>query len=193
VNGGSVQTYAYSIVQTADGGYAAAGYGGILGAAGMFIVKFDNNGNTCGNTVSHNVSVGSGGILGSPVPTITNVSLTDTLVTPPTGSHGYVTPMCVIGIQPISNEIPASYKLYQNYPNPFNPATRIKFAIPRKSFITLKIFDITGREVLKVTETEMNAGSYSYDWNASGFASGIYFYRLTGEGFTDTKKMLLVK
>lgn len=98
-----------------------------------------------------------------------------------------------VGVTQINNSTPKRFELHQNYPNPFNPVTRIKFAIPRQSFVTLKIYDITGREVLKVTEAEMNAGTYSYDWNASGFASGIYFYRLTGEGFTDTKKMMLIK
>jgi agmatine/peptidylarginine deiminase len=98
-----------------------------------------------------------------------------------------------VGVTQINNSTPKRFELNQNYPNPFNPVTRIKFSVPKQSFVTLKIYDIAGREVLKVTEAQMNAGTYSYDWNASGFASGIYFYRLTGEGFTDTKKMMLIK
>jgi len=118
-------------------------------------------------------------------------SVTKPLTAPNGNYHFYVRDP--IGIVSLNNSTPKRFELHQNYPNPFNPVTRIKFAIPRQSFVTLKIFDITGREVLKVTEAEMNAGTYSYDWNASGFASGIYFYRLTGEGFTDTKKMMLLK
>ena len=199
VDGGSVQTYAYSIIQTTDGGYAAAGYGGIWGSSGMFIVKLDNNGNTCGNTVSHNISEQTGGILGSPSPTVTNISLLDTLVTPPTGSLGYVTPICVIGIQPISNEIPASYKLYQNYPNPFNPVTNIKFDIPNDLNVSIRIYDIRGREVFSINEYK-KAGSYEVQFDGTKFASGMYFYKMVvgdntnnGEIFTDTKKMVLLK
>jgi hypothetical protein len=199
VNGGSVQTYAYSIIQTTDGGYAAAGYGGIAGTTGMYIVKLDINGNTCANTVSHNITIDSGGILGSPSPSVTNISLLDTLVTPPTGSLGYVTPICVIGIQPISNEIPASYKLYQNYPNPFNPVANIKFEIPNDVNVNIKIYDILGREVFSINEYK-KAGSYEVQFDGSNFASGMYFYKMVvgdntnnGDVFTDTKKMVLLK
>lgn len=192
VDGGPGQTYAYSIIQTTDGGYAAAGYGGILGATGLYIVKLDNNGNTCGNTISHNISAGTGGILGSPIPIVTNISLTDTALTPPTGSHGYVTRICVIGIQPISNEIPASYKLYQNYPNPFNPATNIKYEIPRDVNVSIKIYDLLGKEVFNVNEYK-KAGSYEVKFDGSNLASGMYFYQITAGSFTDTKKMVLLK
>jgi len=192
VKAGSVPTGAYSIIQTTDGGYAAAGYGGNLDAEGMFIVKLDNNGNTCGNTVSHNISVGSGGILGSPVPTVTNISLTNTLVTPQTGSLGEVTPICVIGIQPISSEIPDSYGLYQNYPNPFNPVTNIKFEIPKDVNLSIKVYDILGREVFSISEYK-KAGSYEVQFDGSNFASGLYFYKLETDGFSDTKKMVLLK
>lgn len=192
VDGGSVQTYAYSIMQTTDGGYAVAGYGGIVGTTGMYIVKLDNNGNTCGNTVSHNISVETGGILGSPVPTVTNISLTDSLLSPVTGSLGYVTPICVIGIQPISNEIPASYRLYQNYPNPFNPVTNIKYEISKDVNVSIKIYDIQGKEIININKYK-KAGSYEVQFDGSNFASGMYFYKLETDGFIDTKKMVLLK
>ncbi len=192
VDGGSVQTYAYSIIQTTDGDYAAAGYGGIVGTTGMYIVKFDNNGNTCGNTISHNISVDTGGIFGSPVPTVTNISLMDTLVTPPIGSLGYVSPICVIGIQPISSEIPDSYKLYQNYPNPFNPVTNIRFDLPNDLNVSIRIYDIRGREVFSINEYK-KAGSYEVQFDGTNFASGMYFYMLEAGGFTETKKMVLLK
>jgi hypothetical protein len=101
-----------------------------------------------------------------------------------------------------SNTIPTSYSLEQNYPNPFNPSTNIKFNIPAVSFpqalsgnpfVTLKIVDILGREVATLVNEKLNAGTYSVDWNASEYPSGIYFYRLQTEGYTEVKKMSLIK
>lgn len=98
-----------------------------------------------------------------------------------------------IGVTPIGSNAPIKFALMQNYPNPFNPSTRIRFDIAKSSNVTLKIYDASGKEVLKVTDAFMNAGSYSFEWNASRFASGIYFYKLTAGGFTDVKKMILIK
>ena len=106
-----------------------------------------------------------------------------------------------VGIEPVAAGIPGKFTLYQNYPNPFNPVTKIKFDIPVNGNVTLKIYDVSGKEVLKITDAYMNAGTYSYSWNASGFASGIYFYKLeakdpstgSGRGYVDVKKMILVK
>ncbi len=98
-----------------------------------------------------------------------------------------------IGIEPVAAGIPVKFTLYQNYPNPFNPVTKIKFDISKSSNVTLKIYDITGKEVLKISDAYMNAGTYSYEWNASGFASGIYFYKLVSGEFTEVKKTILVK
>ncbi len=190
--GGPVQTIAYSIVQTNDGGYAAAGFGGILGTTGMYIVKLDNNGNTCASTISHSILVDSGGILNSTIPVINNLTLLDTLIIPSVGSKGYLTPICVIGIQPISSEIPASYKLYQNYPNPFNPVTSIRFDIPNNEQVTMKIYDLLGKEVFSLNEYK-HAGSYEVKFDGSNLASGMYFYSLEANGFKDVKKMMLIK
>jgi agmatine/peptidylarginine deiminase len=98
-----------------------------------------------------------------------------------------------IGVAPVNNGVPNRFALFQNYPNPFNPVTRIKFDIAKSSNVSMKIFDASGREVLKVTDAFMNAGSYSFDWNAVKFASGIYFYKLTAGDFTEVKKMILIK
>jgi hypothetical protein len=97
------------------------------------------------------------------------------------------------GITQTSNNIPGSFKLHQNYPNPFNPVTKIRFDIPQASQVTLKIYDIAGREVMTVTKAKLAAGSYSYSWDAGRFASGVYFFRLSTEEYSDIKKMLLVK
>ncbi len=98
-----------------------------------------------------------------------------------------------VGITPTGSSIPNSFALYQNYPNPFNPVTKIKFDVPKSSFVTLKIYDVSGREVLTVTSAQINSGSYSYEWNASAYASGIYFYKLETKDFTSVKKMILIK
>ncbi|MCB0722340.1 MAG: S8 family peptidase [Ignavibacteriae bacterium] len=92
-----------------------------------------------------------------------------------------------------NNVTPESYKLSQNYPNPFNPATNIEFSIPVKGFVSLKIYDITGREVAQLVNTHLYPGLYTANFDASRLSSGVYFYTLRAEGFTQTKKMLLVK
>lgn len=90
-------------------------------------------------------------------------------------------------------EIPRNYILHQNYPNPFNPTTRIEFEIPQKEHVKLTIYDILGREVMKLIDGEFNAGRYSVDVNMSGYPSGVYFYRLEAGKFTSVKKMMLIK
>ncbi|MBN8584231.1 MAG: T9SS type A sorting domain-containing protein [Ignavibacteria bacterium] len=98
-----------------------------------------------------------------------------------------------IGIEPVSNEIPEKFSLSQNYPNPFNPATNIKMQIPKEGFVKLRVFDVTGKEVALLVNENLNAGEYKVDFNASGLTSGVYFYRIEAAGFTDVKKMILVK
>lgn len=98
-----------------------------------------------------------------------------------------------IGIHSISSEIPESYTLSQNYPNPFNPVTNIEFSIPEAAFIRLTIYDITGRKVAEPVNQKLLPGSYNVDFNAEGFNSGVYFYRLTAGNYSLTKKMILVK
>ncbi|MGC8654791.1 MAG: T9SS type A sorting domain-containing protein, partial [Candidatus Kryptoniota bacterium] len=92
-----------------------------------------------------------------------------------------------------SANLPQDFQLEQNYPNPFNPATNISFSIPSKSFVSLKVFDALGREVATLLSEELPPGMYSQQWNAQGFPSGVYFYRLQAGSFTDTKKLILIK
>jgi hypothetical protein len=92
-----------------------------------------------------------------------------------------------------NNEIPSGFSLSQNYPNPFNPVTNIKFSIPRTGIVTLKVYDITGKEVAQLVNQNLNAGTFTIDFDASHLSSGAYFYRLSADGFTDVKKMILVK
>jgi hypothetical protein len=90
-------------------------------------------------------------------------------------------------------EIPQNYMLNQNYPNPFNPVTKISFAIPKSGLVTLKVYDVLGREVASLVNAQKNAGSYLVDFDASILSSGIYFYKLEVNGFVDTKKMMVIK
>lgn len=98
-----------------------------------------------------------------------------------------------VGIQQISTEIPSVFRMNQNYPNPFNPTTKINFALPKSSYVSLKVFDVTGREVATLINENLNVGTYEYEFNATKLNSGIYFYRINADGFTSTKKMMLIK
>ena len=89
--------------------------------------------------------------------------------------------------------IPTEYELSQNYPNPFNPSTTISFSLPSRSFVSLKLFDVLGREVATIISEEMSAGIYTRQWNATGMPSGVYFYRLQAGSFIDTKKLVLLR
>ena len=90
--------------------------------------------------------------------------------------------------------VPKKFTLNQNYPNPFNPVTKIDFELPVDSKVTLVVYDVTGREVSKLFNNEFrSAGYYTTEFNASKFASGAYFYRLTTDAFSETKRMLLIR
>jgi hypothetical protein len=88
---------------------------------------------------------------------------------------------------------PLKYSLSQNYPNPFNPNTTIKFEIPREEFTQLVIYDALGREVAKLLNKDLTAGSYEVEWNAENYGSGIYFYQLKAGNYNETRKMMLLK
>lgn len=99
----------------------------------------------------------------------------------------------ITGISNISSEIPKEYKLYQNFPNPFNPTTTINFDVIHKGIYKISIYDITGRLIEEVLDSELQPGTYKLNYNAGNLASGIYFYRITSNEFNDIKKMILLK
>jgi hypothetical protein len=99
----------------------------------------------------------------------------------------------VSGVVPITSQIPTQYRLEQNYPNPFNPVTKINFEIPKTGFVSLKVYNVLGREVANLVNTVKNAGNYSVDFDGTNLSSGVYFYKLESNGFVDTKKMMLIK
>jgi uncharacterized delta-60 repeat protein len=96
-------------------------------------------------------------------------------------------------ITPVSSEIPSGYILSQNYPNPFNPETGINFSVPQKENVKMMIYDITGKEAAVLVNSELPAGEYKVNFNASGLPSGVYFYTLRAGSFSKTRKMLLLK
>jgi hypothetical protein len=93
----------------------------------------------------------------------------------------------------ISSQVPAEFSMSQNYPNPFNPATNIGFRIADFGFVSLKVFDITGKEVAVLVNEKLSAGTYNTEFDASQFSSGIYFYTMTASGYSQTRKMMLIK
>ncbi len=97
------------------------------------------------------------------------------------------------GLNPVGSTVPSEYSLNQNYPNPFNPSTKINFALPKQGLVTLKIYDVLGREVRTLVNEVKQAGSYSVDFNGYDLSSGVYFYRLQANDFTDVKRMMLIK
>ncbi len=99
----------------------------------------------------------------------------------PVGLHSY-------------HDHPGTYFLAEAFPNPFNHRTNFKLSIPQSGFVTLKIYDLTGRELAILVSEKLTPGIYQYPWNASGSASGVYFYRLeTDMGFVQVKKLTLLK
>ncbi len=92
-----------------------------------------------------------------------------------------------------SVEIPNTYRLYQNYPNPFNPVTKIKYGVPKNGYIKLTVYDELGKEVDIVDEGYKEANTYEAVFDATNLPSGVYYYKLEADGFSDTKKMVIVK
>jgi hypothetical protein len=99
----------------------------------------------------------------------------------------------VTGVDHSMPEAPTEFSLFQNYPNPFNPSTEISYQLPMKSYVTLKVYNVLGKEVATLVNRELSAGSYTEKWNASQFASGIYFYKLQAGSSTATMKLVLMK
>jgi hypothetical protein len=98
-----------------------------------------------------------------------------------------------VGIGNNNNEVPKNYTLEQNYPNPFNPVTSIRFGIPVSGHVLLKVYNSLGMEVAEIINGFMSAGNHAAEFDASGLASGVYYYTMRANDFMETKKMLLVK
>ena len=103
------------------------------------------------------------------------------------------TNMSSVGMSNSNISLAHKFTLKQNYPNPFNPVTNITFEIPKNSFVKLKIYDVSGKELGMLINETLSADSYTHQWDAHNLTSGIYFYRLEADNFIETKKMVLLK
>ncbi len=108
-------------------------------------------------------------------------------------TFGVVHTTVLTKVEKEGNEIPTVFALSQNYPNPFNPETNIRFSVPQESFVTVKVFNTLGEEVMTLVNEEKTAGTYNVSFNAKNLTSGIYFYTIKANDFTSTKKMILMK
>ncbi len=158
------------------------------------ILKYDINGN-----LLWNVSYDAGLNLDDKFNSITLDMNNDIVVTGQTftadGNSNSVTVKYGNSSTSISNNAihVKDFSLYQNYPNPFNPVTVIRYSLNENHHTTLKIYDDLGREIASLVNGKQNTGSYSVEWDASGYPSGIYYYRLRTENYFETKSMILIK
>jgi hypothetical protein len=102
-------------------------------------------------------------------------------------------PKVITDVQLRDEQLPSAYSLSQNYPNPFNPSTKILYSVESKQYVSLKIYDILGREVATLVNELQPAGTYEVEWKAESLTNGMYFYRLHVGNHLETKKMLLIK
>jgi len=113
-------------------------------------------------------------------------------ITPPSGlTFNFMPP--ITAIVKIDNLIPDNFKLYQNYPNPFNPITKIKFDVAKLSDVKIVVYDVMGREVQTIVNERLQPGTYETKFDGSKLNSGVYFYKLTAENYTEVKKFLMIK
>ncbi|MBK8983613.1 MAG: T9SS type A sorting domain-containing protein [Ignavibacteria bacterium] len=158
------------------------------------IIKYDISGNYI-----FNISYDGGANLDDKFNSITLDNNNDILVTGLTFASATNSKFVTVKYGNISTGISSNnfevkdFSLEQNYPNPFNPTTKINFEIPKSGFVTLKIYDITGKLVDVLLNESKNIGSYTLDFNGNNFSSGIYFYTLSTQDFTETKRMILLK
>ncbi len=124
-----------------------------------------------------------------------NVIISGSSISSPQNSYDYtvIKYSQITGIQTVSTETPAEFRLFQNYPNPFNPSTKIRFSVMNSSFVSLEVYNSIGELILRLAESYLKPGVYEFDWNASGLSSGAYYYRLTSGKLTECRKMLLIK
>jgi hypothetical protein len=116
----------------------------------------------------------------------------------PIGWHGEFEDYTVLivnptGIIPVNGEIPDKFVLSQNYPNPFNPATTISFKVAKSQNVQLVIYDALGKEITTLIDQKLEPGTFEAKWDAGGYPSGLYFYKLISPDFVEVKKMMLIK
>jgi hypothetical protein len=183
--------------ETADGGYVVCGTTSSYGAGSydICLLRLDSAGNllwqrTYGgadNDRAGDVALADNGgyvVAGSTVPSGSRNSSIWVIKTAPDP---------VLATEPNATSLTERFDLYPNFPNPFNPSTQISFDLPTTGHVLLKVFDITGRQVEILTDGLMSAGHHQLSFDGHTFSSGVYFYQLTHDRQTQTRKMLLLK
>jgi hypothetical protein len=99
----------------------------------------------------------------------------------------------ITSVDPVTSQLPHEFFIEQNYPNPFNPSTTIRYGLPSRSHVLLTVFNTLGQQVATLVQGEQEAGFHEVQFDASGFASGVYLYRLTAGSFVETRKLVLVR
>lgn len=99
----------------------------------------------------------------------------------------------ITSVERLSTGLPTHFRVAQNYPNPFNPSTKITYALPMQSNVILKVYDVLGREIATLVNEKKQAGEYRVEWNAPGYSSGVYFYRIVAGDLVQTRKMILTR
>jgi hypothetical protein len=162
----------------------------------IYTIRYNSTGDTLW-TARYN-GTANGNDYGSEVAVIdtTRVFVTGSVIMSPASTSSIYTVRYstqIVGINPISSIVPKSFNVEQNYPNPFNPTTIFRFDIPKESMVNITIFDVLGRAVEVLANETLKPGTYEAKWDASNYASGMYFYKVQADAFTMTKKMILTK
>lgn len=162
----------------------------------IYTVRYNSNGDTTW-TMRHNGTANANDY-GSEVAVIdtSKVFVTGAVVMLPATTASIYTARYssqIIGIKPVSTNVPRVFNVEQNYPNPFNPSTSFKVDIPKESMVKITVYDVTGRAVEILASENLEPGTYEVTWNALKYASGMYFYRVETGDNAVTKKMILVK
>jgi hypothetical protein len=193
--GGSGRDYGNAVQQTTDGGYVVAGYTLSYGAGGddVWLVKTDTSGNAVWSATY-------GGTASDVAYAVRQTRDDGYLVAGHTLSYGagvHDVWLIRLGMRVTAVDepqaVPEEYGLWQNYPNPFNPSTEIGFQITDHGLVTVKVYDVLGREVATLANERKEPGTYTIHWDASGMSSGVFFCRLKAGDFVQTKRMLLMR
>jgi hypothetical protein len=186
-----------SVQPTSDDGYVVVGWTESFGAGGsdLWLLKTDANGDTAWTAILG----GSGDDEGWSV--VQDTSDDGYMVAGFTNSFGagdfdlwllkMETPTAVE--DEVDGGRPLGFALYQNYPNPFNPVTTLRYVLPRSGYVTLKVYNLLGQEVETIVSARQAVGEHTVKWDAAGFSTGIYFYRLQAGELSETKKLVLLK
>jgi hypothetical protein len=180
-----IKTKVYNNVNFTDSIKFDWAYAQRPGYEDRLVVKLSTDG---GTTFPYTIFDRTGAALGTVPPQ--SSSFTPTASQWGTYAGMYAT---LTGVVPINSFTPSKFELVQNYPNPFNPTTNIRYQIANSSFVTLKVYDILGKEMKTLVSENLKAGTYEIKFDASNIPSGAYFYKITAGNFTDTKKMLVIK